>query len=113
RYHCLSALVPCLTFAFCILPRRPRPPLFPYTTLFRSKAGTTSRSGPRRARRAAPSDPVACVGIAGATTRLTALEQLFAGLAPDTDRKSTRLNSSHQIISYAVFCLKKKKQTHK
>src|SRR5256885_6751276 len=35
----------------------------------------------------------------------------FAGVAPDEDRKSTRLNSSHLVISYAVFCLKKKKKT--
>src|SRR5690348_17364665 len=65
--------------------RPPRSTLFPYTTLFRSRARTA-----RRTRR----------GARGNTCRATA-----AG----PDRKSTRLNSSHPSISYAVFCLKKKK----
>src|SRR5256885_68512 len=83
--------------------RPPRSTLFPYTTLFRS-AGRHPRRGPdrgpaRRAgrpdrprRRAAPPPP------APAGDRLP----------PGQDRKSTRLNSSHLVISYAVFCLKKK-----
>src|SRR5947208_7501571 len=79
--------------------RPPRSTLFPYTTLFRS--GSTrlrfarTASGSTSRRRTAPAG--------GPTTRLQA----------GTDRKSTRLNSSHQIISYAVFCLKKKKQKKK
>src|SRR5207244_8932981 len=64
----------------------PRSTLFPYTTLFRS---STSGSSP------------CCCATRAARTRPRGL--------PPTDRKSTRLNSSHQIISYAVFCLKKKK----
>src|SRR5258708_19378969 len=70
--------------------RPPRSTLFPYTTLFRSAAwaGRTGGSLPR--------------GTAPAPRNGAA----------STDRKSTRLNSSHQIISYAVFCLKKKKKTH-
>src|SRR5438552_11537220 len=67
--------------------RPPRSTLFPYTTLFRS-IGTWSSEHD------------------GATHSCAAPAQLW--VAP-SDRKSTRLNSSHQIISYAVFCLKKKK----
>src|SRR5947208_3786021 len=69
--------------------RPPRSTLFPYTTLFRSE--------PRGERRLAH----------GQCRRL---DQQPCGLGATTDRKSTRLNSSHQIISYAVFCLKKKKK---
>src|SRR5258708_9842670 len=72
--------------------RPPRSTLFPYTTLFRSLA--TSGFDARIA--------VENVG-AGYHT----LAEAFSGWR---DRKSTRLNSSHQIISYAVFCLKKKKK---
>src|SRR2546430_6361543 len=73
--------------------RPPRSTLFPYTTLFRSIL-----SGPDAVSELAawPCD-VVLNGVTGA-----------AGLAA-TDRKSTRLNSSHSQISYAVFCLKKKK----
>src|SRR2546430_10740919 len=74
--------------------RPPRSTLFPYTTLFRSVVGR------RRAARKAGE-----VGVHG-------LEDLArrAVLQADQDRKSTRLNSSHSQISYAVFCLKKKKE---
>src|SRR5258708_10718394 len=75
--------------------RPPRSTLFPYTTLFRSVRrtnGVPPRSGGGSVNRA----------LGGRPTRLT---------RGSRDRKSTRLNSSHQIISYAVFCLKKKKQT--
>src|SRR5437764_11198148 len=67
--------------------RPPRSTLFPYTTLFRSLRGSGEVAGQSRA----PS-----VGHGGGARRL--------------DRKSTRLNSSHRCISYAVFCLKKKKK---
>src|SRR5258708_31964232 len=70
--------------------RPPRSTLFPYTTLFRS---------PRAGARAA--DPRARSAL------VRRVEQARFALAGD--RKSTRLNSSHQIISYAVFCLKKNK----
>src|SRR6266481_9302975 len=71
-------------FFFLMIRRPPRSTLFPYTTLFRSVVGLipTSASNPWGAR-----------------------------MSPTTDRKSTRLNSSHSSISYAVFCLKKKKNT--
>src|SRR5690606_40892885 len=74
--------------------------LFPYTTLFRSRADHR-RAG--RARRLRPGRPR---GAAGTVTGLTGP----ACRRPDRDRKSTRLNSSHVKISYAVFCLKKKNQ---
>src|SRR5688500_19564871 len=67
--------------------RSPRSTLFPYTTLFRSGAG-----GPRR-------EP---------ERRDGGHDDRRAGVRAAQDRKSTRLNSSHLVISYAVFCLKKK-----
>src|SRR5437773_9691402 len=72
----------------------PRSTLFPYTTLFRSPAHPVQ--GPARDR-----------GAALYASRLS--EQPDRGRADCRDRKSTRLNSSHITISYAVFCLKKKK----
>src|SRR2546430_13006641 len=72
--------------------RPPRSTLFPYTTLFRS----ASPPGP-----AAPTAPRSCWWPL--TKRCIARNRL-----DETDRKSTRLNSSHSQISYAVFCLKKK-----
>src|SRR2546430_3116010 len=75
--------------------RPPRSTLFPYTTLFRSH---NVRGRPRRG--GAPEPVLRLAGLA-------LLEQLLA--LDQRDRKSTRLNSSHSQISYAVFCLKKKK----
>src|SRR5258705_3136892 len=74
--------------------RPPRSTLFPYTTLFRSHVQSAKNA--------------ACMssGEIVAGDRLAARQQQFR---PMTDRKSTRLNSSHLGISYAVFCLKKKK----
>src|SRR5687768_18174662 len=77
--------------------RPPRSTLFPYTTLFRSGG-----FGPRAVARLAPgTDRVAAVAQ---------LEPLAKRVQQRLDRKSTRLNSSHGYISYAVFCLKKKKK---
>src|SRR3712207_6970796 len=97
--------------------RPPRSTLFPYTTLFRSTLGvrdfsvTCARTG-----RAARTGPVrAAVVIALLADLVEHGLEGFGGLLLPTgsipDRKSTRLNSSHANISYAVFCLKKKK-TH-
>src|SRR5438552_14941018 len=86
--------------------RPPRSTLFPYTTLFRSPlVGWVV--GLRRER------AVAAVAVLGIVDDLwSGAERGFrAHLGRGRDRKSTRLNSSHQIISYAVFCLKKKKKT--
>src|SRR5256885_12148261 len=75
-----------LFFFFLMIRRPPRSTLFPYTTLFRSRCHPL-----RVGNRGSGCTPPACCGN------------------PPTDRKSTRLNSSHLVISYAVFCLKKKK----
>src|SRR2546430_4237380 len=92
-------------FFFLMIRRPPRSTLFPYTTLFRS-LGAYGRGGERRLLRAR-----ACTGGAVRRHHLRP-----ADAAPrrsrDVDRKSTRLNSSHSQISYAVFCLKKKKNAH-
>src|SRR3712207_8077932 len=83
--------------------RPPRSTLFPYTTLFRSwrdERGDDHEEGVRRPHRAR--DP----GRAGRADQAHALPHRRL-----PDRKSTRLNSSHANISYAVFCLKKKNKT--
>src|SRR2546429_6766015 len=85
--------------------RPPRSTLFPYTTLFRSLAQTGERSAANRvstpARESPRPDRLRRRPAGGAPVR--------SGLGARGDRKSTRLNSSHGYISYAVFCLKKKK----
>src|SRR2546426_10377272 len=79
-----------LFFFFLMIRRPPRSTLFPYTTLFRSGSGVGS-------------------GVPGGAPARSA--RAPEGLPqPHRDRKSTRLNSSHLVISYAVFCLKKKKK---
>src|SRR5688572_31863568 len=81
--------------------RPPRSTLFPYTTLFRSPLDR------RRGQRRHLDTPAGIVDQAAGIP-----DRLRARSAPrGRDRKSTRLNSSHSQISYAVFCLKKKKQT--
>src|SRR5205085_5703288 len=102
----------------CLLPRRPpRPTLFPYTTLFRSLVaglGLATAAPAALADRTAeltfedgllldPGQAGAAPGIAGQWKN-----RLGADRVRIQDRKSTRLNSSHSQISYAVFCLKKK-----
>src|SRR5216683_6009245 len=78
-------------FFFLMIRRPPRSTLFPYTTLFRSRGRSGPASScPARSDLAAQDEPVR---------------------PPRRDRKSTRLNSSHDQISYAVFCLKKKTKT--
>src|SRR2546429_8320575 len=74
-------------FFFLMIRRPPRSTLFPYTTLFRS-----------------PGQRAVAVEVGAHPTRIVVR-------AERADRKSTRLNSSHGYISYAVFCLKKKKKT--
>src|SRR5256885_9530703 len=97
----------CFYFFFLMIRRPPRSTLFPYTTLFRSAVESARAS----------------LDLAAATYRqtvLTALQEVEDNLVTasalareqqvqiEADRKSTRLNSSHLVISYAVFCLKKK-----
>src|SRR5256885_7474975 len=94
--------------------RPPRSTLFPYTTLFRSDTRTRSTS-PERASSAPSVNTwgIACSrAVASAFSRrplATAVTVTSGTSRRPGDRKSTRLNSSHLVISYAVFCLKKKK----
>src|SRR5256885_6910108 len=85
--------------------RPPRSTLFPYTTLFRSR------------RRAAQQGRQVRLGVRLHVIVRETNEEAWADaerlISKLTDRKSTRLNSSHLVISYAVFCLKKKKKTDK
>src|SRR5690242_20923743 len=83
RLYILDEVIISLFF-FLMIRRPPRSTLFPYTTLFRSQNHSACRHG-----------LFFCIRVAAAE--------------PKADRKSTRLNSSHMSISYAVFCLKKKK----
>src|SRR2546421_7176057 len=89
----LTLYLPLLNFFFLMIRRPPRSTLFPYTTLFRSRVGlgTASRVVSGKG------------SVAPATAR-----RVHKAIQ---DRKSTRLNSSHDQISYAVFCLKKKKNS--
>src|SRR5947209_17312267 len=82
--------VPALFFFFLMIRRPPRSTLFPYTTLFRSSLEE----------------------LAGETVRIVERGE-YEAPSGRRDRKSTRLNSSHANISYAVFCLKKKKKKSK
>src|SRR2546422_8165432 len=86
--------------------RPPRSTLFPYTTLFRSRSGEARQSVENRV----VTGPCSYRG----SSRRVRYRELELGRAqaptPGRDRKSTRLNASHGYISYAVFCLKKKKK---
>src|SRR3712207_7355120 len=91
--------------------RPPRSTLFPYTTLFRSgRARETRRRGDRGDRRARPDRPGTDVAAGVRRRRARGRRRADDVVARRGDRKSTRLNSSHANISYAVFCLKKKKK---
>src|SRR5688572_31570886 len=93
--------------------RPPRSTLFPYTTLFRSSPGIAAGPLAHVAHRAPEVDELGA-GAAVETQRLDeARARVAARLRRGADRKSTRLNSSHSQISYAVFCLKKKKSRHR
>src|SRR3712207_7474885 len=102
--------IPCiceilLFFFFLMIRRPPRSTLFPYTTLFRS------RQLAHRCRRVVRSATGrACRRTSGSTRLSCRLESRQHPTCQD--RKSTRLNSSHANISYAVFCLKKKNTLH-
>src|SRR5216684_8123136 len=85
----------CCWFFFLMIRRPPRSTLFPYTTLFRSRRSASWRFPPGR-----PVRGLCLLHPCGAQ----------GDVAEPRDRKSTRLNSSHGYISYAVFCLKKKKK---
>src|SRR2546430_13029940 len=93
--------------------RPPRSTLFPYTTLFRSdRARRDTRERPHRVARASADRGRKTPHRCEAPARLSRRRRLLRNAARRRDRKSTRLNSSHSQISYAVFCLKKKKIYH-
>src|SRR3712207_7419029 len=105
-----QVLINVIFFFFLMIRRPPRSTLFPYTTLFRSQprpghrdqaARRSSQPPPRSSPRGRPCDGT----IAPPNKKPLSISSV--------DRKSTRLNSSHANISYAVFCLKKKKQINK
>src|SRR2546422_2145438 len=85
---CLYCLLYFFLFFFLMIRRPPRSTLFPYTTLFRSP----------------------CSSQGGRPVGIAAPNSARSSSGSESDRKSTRLNSSHGYISYAVFCLKKKKK---
>src|SRR3989449_7398662 len=91
--------------------RPPKSPLFPYTPLFRSRLGADRR---RRCHDQRQAQGETLHGSRSPTGRVirpsaTVLPAVTTSVVSNEDRKSTRLNSSHGYISYAVFCLKKKK----
>src|SRR2546430_7862229 len=91
-----------LFFFFLMIRRPPRSTLFPYTTLFRSRRRAPRREGRERN---------GGFGWVGGRHRFRDRQGRRGARTHGQDRKSTRLNSSHSQISYAVFCLKKKKQS--
>src|SRR5438309_8694047 len=95
------------------MPRHPpRSTLFPYTTLFRSDALARKKIlAGIPASRLMPREPKAENLLIVAVTETNTDEEFASFAAALEDRKSTRLNSSHSSISYAVFCLKKKTTT--
>src|SRR3989442_8901227 len=101
-------------FFFLMIRRPPRSTLFPYTTLFRSRRRRRDPVGPARGGRAG-ARPGGGRFVRETGARLQPSGRDRGGRAwgrrvSTSDRKSTRLNSSHVRISYAVFCLKKKKK---
>src|SRR3712207_8288646 len=98
-------------FYFLMIRRPPRSPLFPYTPLFRSRGdGDAGRAlefppGVSAATAVLSAALLAYYSFVGFETSANVAEEVR-----DVDRKSTRLNSSHANIPYAVFCLKKKKK---
>src|SRR5205807_8298645 len=103
-----------LFFFFSLLPRPPRSTLFPYTTLFRSVDGPARDDPVALVHDLVLGDPVEderpSLPVADETADVRLQVACGNGAVGIRDRKSTRLNSSHLVISYAVFCLKKKKK---
>src|SRR5699024_12567326 len=105
----VTALAPALPFPFSSRRPPPRPTLFPYTTLFRSPPHVLVLQVTGRR----PLVDAYGQGVGSGTQKRSDVElarqSTAGGKAQFGDRKSTRLNSSHVSISYAVFCLKKKR----
>src|SRR5256885_8787136 len=94
-------------FFFLMIRRPPRSTLFPYTTLFRSRQDRPTVMDEVSSALWYLETRLLAAGAYMHATLALAFEEEFSR----SDRKSTRLNSSHLVISYAVFCLKKKKKT--
>src|SRR5256886_4175995 len=109
-----SSIILLFFFFFLMIRRPPRSTLFPYTTLFRSPSAGLLRDGRAADERAdrgrvdAGAGTLGEGGFGGASRRRGHSDGPAPGAGRAQDRKSTRLNSSHSQISYAVFCLKKK-----
>src|SRR5438034_7321611 len=97
---CIRVLLFCFFFFFLMIRRPPRSTLFPYTTLFRSSEYCLPLP---RLRQTFPAELM----------KSAISKPAVVSFAAVGDRKSTRLNSSHTVISYAVFCLKKKTKKNK
>src|SRR5256885_6594324 len=107
-YYCSTLF---FFFFFLMIRRPPRSTLFPYTTLFRSQdEEVVLERNPEYFRDAPQVARVRFRVVPDGVVRALELRKGSADL--EIDRKSTRLNSSHLVISYAVFCLKKKKKHH-
>src|SRR3712207_8511439 len=101
-----------LLFFFLMIRRPPRSTLFPYTTLFRSVLRHVVPRGAGAQHQRALALPVQPAAVTAGMPHRAAELLEARQVRRDRDRKSTRLNSSHANISYAVFCLKKKTETH-
>src|SRR3712207_7011287 len=99
-----------MAFFFLMLRRPPRSTLFPYTTLFRSSSLNSQPAAPERSRGSWTSSLCPAAGPPASPDKRKSASLSEAN--GEQDRKSTRLNSSHANISYAVFCLKKKKKRY-
>src|SRR5690606_39524726 len=99
---------------FSLIRRPPRPTLFPYTTLFRSSRRRLARRASSSSARARARPELRRGFFPASSCSFSSCARRSQYLISDSrDRKSTRLNSSHVKISYAVFCLKKKKDNLK
>src|SRR3712207_6942896 len=102
-----------IVFFFLMIRRPPRSTLFPYTTLFRSFLATGNKHKIEEIKAIFQENEVEIYSILDGISIPEVIEdgESFEENSQKKDRKSTRLNSSHANISYAVFCLKKKKIT--
>src|SRR5438132_7642778 len=98
-----SFLLSAVYFFLLLIPRPPISTLFPYTTLFRSNCSEEMYQ-------LVSNSPFLSATTSHGSNELASADSSTTIMLTVSDRKSTRLNSSHTVISYAVFCLKKKKK---
>src|SRR5699024_12639183 len=106
----LYDLIYAFRFSLSLLRRPPTSTLFPYTTLFRSFIAFPNAFFMMNAASGIHQHQVLIMNTYIITVAVLMMHGALSDIGQDLDRKSTRLNSSHVSISYAVFCLKKKKQ---